>query len=518
MGKFGYNLWAGRNVFTEEVKRKEHPNMTGRQGSHGGLSRREILKRAFYGSVAAGLSGGLWLGGCAKRRRSKNDKRPNVLMISLDTVRRDHCSVYGYKRDTTPNLRLFADQGTSFDLAYAPTSTTGPSHATMFTSLYPVAHGVIKNGLKLSPKSYTLAKHLSAHGYQTAAVVSSFVLDAKYSLDQGFTFYDDDFELAKSTIKLKEWKGQKVDNGFDQRADDTTEKVIGWLSKQRDPDRPFFLFVHYWDPHSPYIPPRPFLSRFAPERNSSRPSKQVIRLYDGEIAFVDSEIGRLFAALKKRDLEENTLVVVTSDHGEGLFQHDHISHSINIYEEAVRVPLLLRWPHRIVQGQVCNAPVELLGLAPTILDMLGVKWNGCPFEGQSLAAALRGESQLDLARPVYLYRQHYKGDYQTFFRRRYKYGIEKLVPGKVWMKGEKFGIRAGTWKYIEGLEEGTKELFDLSADPGELTNLYTGFPKKAAELASQLEQFKQSHISEKAVPGKISKEDLERLKSLGYIE
>jgi arylsulfatase A-like enzyme len=236
----------------------------------------------------------------------------------MDTVRRDRCSVYGYKRDTTPNLSMFAEQGASFDLAYAPMSTTGPSHATMFTSLYPIAHGVVKNGLKLSQEHDTVAKHLNTHGYQTAAVVGSFVLDSKFGYAQGFSSYDDDFELAKSTAPKSHWKGPRLDKGFDRRADDTTQRAIDWLKKQRRSTHSFLLFVHYFDPHDPYVPPEPFLSQFAPDKKHPTRLENEIGWYNGEIAFTDHEIGKLLEVLKQMGAEEDTLVVITSDHGEGL--------------------------------------------------------------------------------------------------------------------------------------------------------------------------------------------------------
>jgi arylsulfatase A-like enzyme len=474
--------------------------MRHKKNLHSRLTRRDILKYGLYGSLSAGLSGSLWLSGCAKRQR---EKKPNIIFISIDTTRRDRCSVYGYERDTTPNLRLFAEQGATLDLAYAPAPTTGPSHATMFTSLYIIAHGVWKNGLKLSPGCNTIAEHLSTHGYQTAAIVGSFVLDSKFGYAQGFSFYDDNFDITKATNRLRYWRGHRVDKGFDRRADDTTQRAISWLKKQLVPERPFFLFVHYFDPHMTYDPPEPFLSQFAPTKNLPTELEKRFGKYDGEIAFADHEIGKLLETLKQMGVEEDTLVVITGDHGEGLMEHGHIGHAVNIYEEAVRIPLLFRWPNHIPQGRVLSAPVELVDLAPTILDLVGIRPNGVLFQGQSLAAALCGKTTLDKNRPVFLHRRHYK---------------EGSRVGRTEVRGEKFGIRAGTWKYIDGRGKNPNELFDLSADPKELTNLYATFPKKAAKLAYQLEEWKRLHARAYPVRDKISEEDLQRLKSLGYIE
>ena len=475
--------------------------MARERDQHSGLTRREVLKRGFYGSLAVGLSGSILSNGCAGRRR---DKRPNVLLISIDTTRRDHCSAYGYKRQTTPNLRAFAEQGASFDLAYAPTSTTGPSHATFFTSLYPVAHHVVKNGLRLSEEYETIAEILNAQGYQTASVVSSFVLDARFGYAQGFTFYDDDFQPSEATViaQGKPWEGHRIEGAFDRRADHTTKRAVRWLEEHRNPDYPFFLFVHYFDPHDPYIPPESFVSRFVPDKYFPTSLDKTIGRYDAEIALADQEVGNLLKALERMGLKDDTLVVITSDHGEGLMQHGHLYHGVNIYEETVRVPLIFRWTSRIPQGRLFTAPVGLIHLTPTILDLIGIKPDRWSFQGRSLAASICGQTPLNPERPVYLYRRHYKG--------------ENI--GKIWVKGEKFGIRLGTLKYIEGQEEETKELFDLSADPQELTNLYTTFPKKAAQLASKLEQWRQKHAGAKPVRGRISEEDLARLRSLGYVE
>ena len=468
------------------------------------LTRRELLKCGLYCSVASALVPGFCSSGCSNGPGAKGP--PNVLMISIDTLRKDHCSAYGYERDTTPNLRVLAEEGARFDLAYAPSSSTAPSHATMFTSLYPITHQVLKQGHTLSERDYTLAEHLNANGFQTAAVVASFVLDEKFGFAQGFTFYDDDFRASTATIHQRYWKGQT--DIIDQHAVETTRKAIGWLNKQRSWERPFFLFVHYFDPHAPYAPPEPFSSRFAPPGRQPTELENIIGRYDGEIALTDREIGKLFETLKEAGLDENTLVLVTSDHGEGLGQHDHLGHSINIYEEAIRVPLLFRWPNRIAKGCVFSAPVEQVDLAPTILDLIGVKADGFSFQGRSLAAVLRGDgdASLDADRPVYLYREYFEG------RRM------KLHSGEqVWLKGGKSGIRAGKWKYIEGKEENTRELFDLVADPQEQRNCITTFSQEAAELASQLKAWEQGHSRKKSLKEKISEEDLNRLKALGYV-
>ncbi|MHC4158932.1 MAG: sulfatase family protein [Planctomycetota bacterium] len=464
--------------------------MEHKQNSHKGLNRRKVLKYGLYG--------GLWLKGCGKWH---SRKKPNVILISIDTTRNDHCSVSAYQHDTTANLNILAKEGTSFTTAYAPSAATGPSHATMFTALYPMEHRVLKNGLKLSPEYPTIAQYLKAQGYQTAAVVSSFVLDSKFGYAQGFSFFDDNIEVSASSTQKKDWKGHKLERGFDQRANYTTPKVIRWLQEHRDPTRPFFFFLHYWDPHAPYDPPEPFASRFAP-KNPSHHLYTTIGMYDGEIAFSDYEIGKLLTAIKQMKLEENTLVVITSDHGEGLMQHWHMGHTIHLYEEAVRVPLIFHWPNHIPQGRTITAPVGLISLAPTILDLIGINPGDGPFRRQSLANAIRGQTTLNPNRPVFIYRSHFEGEQVKLY----------------WIEGEKFAVRIGKWKYIEGKKEKTKELFDLSKDPREQTNLYSDIPKRSAELASILNEWQQAYTKADAVPAKIAEEDLEALKTLGYTQ
>jgi arylsulfatase A-like enzyme len=465
------------------------------------MTRRELLKYGLYSGLAAGVSLNLCLSGCGKRGGSEKDGRPNIVLISLDTVRRDHCSVYGYERDTTPNLAVFAEQGTSFDLAYAPTSTTGPTHATVFTSLHPIAHGILKNGHVLSGEYETLAEIFRTAGYQTASIASSFVLHSKFGYAQGFAHYDDDFPSSESTVKLQGWEGHHIEEAFDRRAYYATNRAIRWLKEQRDPDRPFFLFAHYFDPHNPYTPPDVFARRFAPKEAVEDSLEKNIGLYDGEIAFTDQEVGNLLSALEWMELEDETLVVIFSDHGEGLMDHGYMYHGVHIYEEMVRVPLLFRWPEHVPQGRVIGAPVGLVDLAPTILDLAGVESKGESFQGKSLASSICGEASLDPERPIYLYRRHY----------------EESDELGIWVKGEKFGIRKGNWKYIEGREENTNELFNLKTDPGEKTNLYGTAPEKAAELASHLQQWISAQMRSRSVQGRISEQDLSRLRKIGYV-
>jgi len=428
------------------------------------------------------------------------ESRLNVIVISIDTLRDDHCSMSGYERPTTPFLEKLASQSTRMQLAYAPTATTAPSHASLFSSLYPITHGVVKNGVPLDPSFETLAETLGEHGYATAAVVSSYVLNAKFGFDQGFDDFDDDFDPAGATIERDELGGEAVTGAFDQRADAATDKAIALLENLGREAGPFFLFVHYFDPHAPYVPPPgPWAARF----DSGQPGDlaRAVDAYDAEIAFTDDEIGRLLGHLEQADLPGETLVVITSDHGEGLMQHGHMRHGLQIYEEAVRVPLLFHLPGRVSAGQALDEPVELVDVMPTVLELAGVVAEN-EIQGRSLAGALAGDAELDPDRPVFLHRRHYESGWIGEFR----------------VSGEKFGIRRGPWKYVEGEEGGPGELFNLEDDPAERVNLLESSRDVADGLSLEIRAWREAHGRGAQEIPPLSDEDRERLKALGYVE
>ena len=228
-----------------------------------GLRTRTYVAVALLGLFSAFLAFVGWGANSGPPRRS-------LLMISLDTVRADHLSAYGYELDTSPFLRRLSSQGARLSQAYAASATTGPSHATIFTSLYPLAHGVLKNGLSLGGEHPTLAEILGRVGYDTVGIVSSFVLDARFGYARGFDRLDDDFDAETSSEKSKTWTGFDVTAGFDRRANDTTDRAVQWLEGRSADSPPFFLFVHYFDAHAPYDPPEPYRSRFAEGREAKK--------------------------------------------------------------------------------------------------------------------------------------------------------------------------------------------------------------------------------------------------------
>jgi len=426
---------------------------------------------------------------------------PNLLLITLDTTRRDHCSVYGYERPTTPNLERVASEGVRFALAYAPSSTTAPSHATLFTSLYPITHRVTRNGRLLLPEYQTLAERLAERGWSAAGFVSSYVLAARFGFGQGFGVFDADFEPATAKVNPEAWHTEGVE-AVDRRGDATTGRVLAWLEHGREQKRPFFLFVHYFDPHSPYDPPPEFADKFPLAAGPRQSLRTQIARYDAEIAFADAQIGELLAALDRLGLSQDTLVAITADHGEGLMQHGVLGHGVQLYEEQVRVPLLLRWPGHLPAGRIVEGAVSLIDLAPTLLELVGLADAAGGMQGQSLVPVLTGAAVPDPSRPIFL------------FRREYEPGRVEGQP----VAGEKFGVRLGDFKLVLGPQEGTRELFDVLHDPRERRELLAVEPARAAELEKQIGDWLAQDRREGPAPDAISDEDLERLRALGYVK
>jgi len=428
-----------------------------------------------------------------------SEPRPNVLLVSIDTLRADRTSVGRYERDTTPTLRSLANAGVKVRTAYAPSATTAPSHASLFTGLYSRAHGVVKNGVVLRDLQPTLAEQLRAAGYQTAGFASSFVLHEKFGFGRGFEDYVDDFDAKTSTMDPEHWEGSDVAGAFDRRASDTTELAIRWLA-QRDDERPFFLFVHYFDPHSPYSSPAPFFARFVSGGDGTELDTHS-RAYDGEIAYTDHQLGVLLAELDALALSDNTLVAVTADHGEAFLEHGILRHGPHLYDEAVRIPLVFRWPAGLPAGLEVSGLVSLVDVAPTLLDLLGLGVTSIEGHGSSIAQALRGKERIPRQRPVFLERRQYN---------------EASVQGLL-VRGSKAAIRAGRWKYIEAPSEGSRELYDLKADPGETESLLYKAPEKATELRELLEAWLALPVNT-AADEEVSSEDREALRALGYVD
>ena len=379
--------------------------------------------RLRIGPALLGLTGlvGLGLSGCAEPAPT------NVLLITTDTTRADHLGAYGYPEPTSPVLDALASEGVRFDRAFAHAPVTLPSHTSILSGTLPIYHGVRDNGRFVVRDSLTtLPEILRREGYATGAFVSAFVLDSRFGLDQGFDVYDDSYTAEWSEEKLRDARiyNQMV---TDRPADQTTARAIGWLETVQEP---FFLWVHYYDPHQRWAPPHPYDQRFHDSP------------YDGEIAFMDSEIGNLLAAVKSRFDWDRTAVVVTADHGEGLGQHGEVTHAVLAYDSTLRVGLIVKSPEDAgVEPGVVDDLVSHVDILPTILGFLGLE----PPEdiwGRSLLPLLRGGTRTE--RPVY---------FETILPR-FSFGWETL-----------FGVRSEGWKYIHAPEP---ELYHAIEDPGEL--------------------------------------------------
>jgi len=397
----------------------------------------------------------------------------NLLLITLDTTRADHLSCYDAGFAATPVLDSLADRGVRFDDAVTVAPLTLPSHATILTGLYPPNHGVRANGhYRLDPIHETLAEVLSRHGHETAAFVSAFVLDRRFGLDQGFDTYDDAVNPGSSgSLSIEE-----------RSAGDVTDAALAWL-RSRSPTRPFFAWLHYFDPHKPYRAPEPFASRY-PDHP-----------YAAEVAYMDAEIGRVLEALEAAGQSERTLIVVAGDHGEALGDHGEDVHGYFIYDAVMRVPLILVLPGASPgRATADDRVVSVVDIFATVLDLLGID-DRPRTDGVNLLAE-DGRSD----RAVYM---------------------ESLRPSVDYGWAPLFGLRSHEFKFIQAP---TPEFYDLASAEGEERNLdgRTGEVGRGVRdrLAAELEQMLAGwssieEVAEQAAT--LAPETQARLEALGYV-
>ena len=280
---------------------------------------------------------------------SKN--RPqNLLLITIDTLRADHLGCYGNQNIQTPTIDALAAQGMLFQQAFTPVPITLPSHASILTALYPPAHGIRDNGYFILDDSHqTLAEILKEKGYITGAIVASYVLNSRFGLAQGFDFYEDNI--------VPDPNGNNPFR-YERRADAVVALAEDWLSKNKG--EKFFLWLHLFDPHDPYEPPEPYKSEYAQTP------------YDGEIAFTDACLGQLLKKMEELKIQQNTLIVLTSDHGEGLGEHGEKTHSTFIYDTTLHVPLIISIPGLKAAGRSYDFLVRTTDILPTALGLMGL--------------------------------------------------------------------------------------------------------------------------------------------------
>ncbi len=420
------------------------------------------MRGAMLGIAAILVAGGVAAWWFARARTP----RWNVVLLTLDTTRADYLGTYGRPGDPTPNLDGLAAQGTRFDRAIASASVTPVSHASILTGLDNREHGVrVLAGLcgyKLQPEIPTLATILQANGYATAAVHSAFPVSAYYGFDHGFDVFES-FEgaIAKSKAGTMSWPLQDLQ----RRSDDTTNIVLEELSRL---DRPFFLWIHYWDPHDDVLlPPEDRIPANVPRNNGRAvPSRE---LYGAEISYVDSQIGRLFDRLRASGEWEHTLVVVVADHGEGLGDHDWPFHRL-LYQEQIRVPLILRAPG-VDSTRAVAETVRTTDIAPTVLDYLGLHAPRA-MSGRTLRPLLEGRPDAPRA---------------AFADQINGYDLNAAMLTKRPLDDFLYAVVDQGWKLVwRPLHPEASELFHLDADPGELANLLASEPAQLARLQALL--------------------------------
>lgn len=393
----------------------------------------------------------------------------NVLLISIDTCRPDRLSCYGYPRKTTPNIDALADSGLRFVTAIAPATVTLPSHSSMLTGTTPPYHGVHSNmSTRLRKSNVTLAEVLKEHGYATGGMISGFPLDQQFGIAQGFDTYDSQLEQRESR--------DSVDNERDAQA--VTAVARAWLREHVD--ERFFLFVHYFDAHFPYVPPEPYATTYADD------------LYAGEVAFVDHHIGQLLGELERLGSRESTLVVVTSDHGESLGEHGEKTHGYFIYHATTKVPLIFHVPGR-TQSRVIDEKAALIDIFPTILDLVGIPVPD-QVNGRSLASFFNSSTKRLGKRAIF---------------------SESLMP-TAFGCSSLLALETEEWKYIQSTRP---ELYNLRQDPNEMTDVIASHPDTARALQGQLKAMLKSQLrtNDRDVSVALDAEALRRLEALGYV-
>jgi choline-sulfatase len=392
----------------------------------------------------------------------------NVVVVTLDTTRADRLGCYGFAGVQTPNIDALAREGVVFDNATAVVPLTFPSHSSMFTGLVPPHHGVRDNGgFFLGDEKVTLAERLKTAGYATGAFIGAWVLESRWGLGQGFDHYSDRFELSKYKV---------VSLGTVQKpGDEVMTDTLAWLESVRS--RKFFAWVHLYDPHTPYEPPEPYASRY-PDTP-----------YIGEIAYTDAVVGRLTSWLREKGLLDRTVIVLTADHGESLGDHGEAAHAYFIYNATTHVPFIVRTPWGLTGRSA--ARVSGTDVMPTVLDLVGLSPQE-GIDGRSLARAVLHPGAA-LGHVAYS---------ETYFPR-YHFGWQHLR-----------SLRDERYSFIDAPEQ---ELYDLSTDPGETTNIFKANSARAEELRLRMEALSTDAGNQAPERQSLDPDTLQRLAALGYV-
>ena len=450
--------------------------------------------------------------------RTTAERAVNVIVVTIDTLRASQLGCYGYPRPTSPVMDKLAGEGIRMSAAWTGSTQTDPSHASIFTGLYPPHHGVTRNGFDLPDANVTLAERLTAAGYETFAAVSASHLSSHFGYGQGFqtfrncsrldrffpysrskhSFFSIPIVLRSDAVSML--LGKPLVSSV-RPADGATHDFLQWLDGH-DPSKPFLAWIHYFDPHAPYEPPPGYAERFAslpqaipPGAARSAGVQDRFNQYDGEVAYADSQLGRIIEAIDRRGLKERTLILVTSDHGESLGEHHTRGHDGMPYDEIMRVPLMVRLPGTLPAGITMDTPASLLDVTPTILAFLGLP-GPKGFDGRALPLPTPSMSHVTSPpRAIYAYSETWADRLQLGMVR----DQFKLVESRVLSTG---GVNSPA------------ELYDLRHDPFELSNLAASEPDRAAGMGRTMSSVL------KAAPrrGKLDDQTYRLLRSLGYIQ
>lgn len=400
---------------------------------------------------------------CRGRFVGAPSKTTPVILISIDTLRSDHLPSYGYNGVETPSIDALRKDSILYQRAYSHVPLTLPSHTTILTGMLPADSGVRDNvGFRLAESIPTVQELLKKNGYATGAAVSAFVLRHETGIGRGFDFYDDEVEPLGSDRTI----------GRVQRDGRETMRVLEkWLDGTAD--KPFFAFLHLYEPHTPYTPPEPYFSRYPNH-------------YDGEIAYADAIVGEFLSDLKEKGVYDKALIILLSDHGEGLNDHGDAEHGIFLYREALQVPLLVKLPHGAKSGTSVAAPVELADVFPTILDRTATP---APKTGRRVGESLLAVMNDAPQRPIY----------SESYYARFHFGWSDLHS---LIEGNDHFIRAPQ-----------PELYDLAGDPHETHNTLDQNRRAYVRLREAIEPY----VREASTPTNVDPEEAAKLAALGYV-
>ncbi len=420
---------------------------------------------------------------------------PSILVITVDALRADHLGSYGYERDTSPNMDVLIEGGLQFERAWTPEPLTGPAMCSMVTGLHPHQHGASRNGLRMQTGLDSLPKILARNNYATGAVIGT------WTLKDNLTLLGEHFDSYGERLERRRWFGLL---NSEATCEDVTDDALEWLEEDSSVEagNPFFLWVHYIEPHAPYRFQGEYAARLGV--NDDQLSKK--DRYDTEIALVDSSIGRLLEGVRQMVDEQNLIVVVTADHGESLGEHNYWGHGRNLYEPSLRIPFGMYWKGEILPRKL-SFQATLLDIAPTLLDLVGIE-RPEELPGTSWARAARG-GQAEAPGGVTCYQAH-RGAVHGGTHDNEKKRSKGLLS---------VGIIVDDQKEILGVAQKGHLLFDLTEDPKELKNLAPAQSQPSNDLLSCLGEVSEGlGARDRLVTQKLDAETVEKLRALGYLD